>query len=925
MATENKASDKEELIDLNERFHFYVRRVRQLRDESDLETFYKSIATLEDEVKEVRKSYESEISKLKYAIEILNREKSEMEKDIIARKNMEAHLNDRLNVEVDKTQRYVTEISQLKNEIVDKDYQIRELNMNLNQAQYDNSGMKKDLETKTRLAEDLKRQLDLSKSEYKDTTNRLQIVEEKLSFQESFTEERMGELKRRIETYLMQIAELENKCELSEAREAAFPDQLRQVKETADTDLRKFQRDTEEFYKGSIQTLQEQLEEEIGENKKLQGEVERLNDKIVEYRNQVTELKSQITMLEQQKRVLSQSLESERHQNTYAINGLERKLKEVQQELQAKVTEMNQKQDVSASLRAELDAMRALIEEEETRLGIRIRPAAPINYPGSGGNGGGTQQQQQLTTVTTVVEATSTSKTAETTTAVVASTQVAGKTEQTKTKTSNAEATSSSEVQHDIAEQKRPQLKQRDSDWQKMRFLAEETQKAMGNSGGGGSSGSSQAGEEGMQLDLNEATAASADEAVSPNEGYDEPKTPRDKVVGPVLGGSSKGPGVSNAVGPLVGAGASGDKEATPPRSGSSKRRSARNEGEGRDYFEELFEDIDDRMEEAGAMQPQPQDTSVMQSSAIGDIKILEVNPEGKFVRVLNSNEKTEAEFGNFAVQQNIGGHPIAVFRFPPHTKIKPNSTATIWAGCNPPTEALHQPPTDFYWREYDRFNTGPECTTVVCEPSGRSIAWTTPYHRYSKDAFLIVTPTASQKTSARDPSEDFDGLEGEPRLPQHRTLPREEPATLRREKTMPCYVSSRHPHAQPTCNSVHPRCDSPRTGLWGNDNSSVNRQSRSQMTRVPDRVPGEPYTGSSNQVMGSARVMHYQASLRKSATIGNRAPDVILRSDLERPSPFSKPHSRFDDGMKQVQSMYNSEHLPPMPRPPAAVKAEGN
>lgn len=69
-------------------------------------------------------------------------------------------------------------------------------------------------------------------------------------------------------------------------------------------------------------------------------------------------------------------------------------------------------------------------------------------------------------------------------------------------------------------------------------------------------------------------------------------------------------------------------------------------------------------------------------------------------------------------LQQNVGGHPVAVYRFPPRTKFSNNSTITVWSGS---AEAIvHQPPSDFVWKEQQKWGTGPECTTILCKPNGQ-------------------------------------------------------------------------------------------------------------------------------------------------------------------------------------------------------------
>jgi len=85
-------------------------------------------------------------------------------------------------------------------------------------------------------------------------------------------------------------------------------------------------------------------------------------------------------------------------------------------------------------------------------------------------------------------------------------------------------------------------------------------------------------------------------------------------------------------------------------------------------------------------------------------------------------------------VQQNVGGNPVAVYRFPPRAKFPANSTITVWSGTN--DAILHQPPSDYVWKEQLKWGTGPECTTILCKPNGQAIAWTTAAHRFTKNMF---------------------------------------------------------------------------------------------------------------------------------------------------------------------------------------------
>nr|XP_033809282.1 lamin tail domain-containing protein 1 isoform X2 [Geotrypetes seraphini] len=112
-------------------------------------------------------------------------------------------------------------------------------------------------------------------------------------------------------------------------------------------------------------------------------------------------------------------------------------------------------------------------------------------------------------------------------------------------------------------------------------------------------------------------------------------------------------------------------------------------------------------------------------SSAIGNMKITEVDPNGLCVRVSNTSER-EDDIGDYILQQNVGGHPVTKYRFPPKIRVKAQTTVTVWAAI---ANMFHNPPTEFVWKEQNMFGTGTEYTTILCKPNGHAVAWYTPKH----------------------------------------------------------------------------------------------------------------------------------------------------------------------------------------------------
>nr|XP_045366299.1 lamin tail domain-containing protein 1 isoform X3 [Camelus bactrianus] len=131
--------------------------------------------------------------------------------------------------------------------------------------------------------------------------------------------------------------------------------------------------------------------------------------------------------------------------------------------------------------------------------------------------------------------------------------------------------------------------------------------------------------------------------------------------------------------------------------------------GQGEDYFLSLFGDSKKLTSHSFHTKKTWKHFSMIleevgqsRSSALGDIKIAEVNVKGLFVKLINSSFDKELQIGNHTLQQNV------------------------WSAAS---EAEHQPPSDFLWKEQNRFRTSPDCTTILCKPNGEAVAWYTPIH----------------------------------------------------------------------------------------------------------------------------------------------------------------------------------------------------
>ncbi|XP_065070387.1 lamin-B1.S-like isoform X2 [Rhopilema esculentum] len=182
-------------------------------------------------------------------------------------------------------------------------------------------------------------------------------------------------------------------------------------------------------------------------------------------------------------------------------------------------------------------------------------------------------------------------------------------------------------------------------------------------------------------------------------------------------------------------------------------------------------------------------------TSHIGNVRILEVHPGGKFVRLFNSSAFQDEEIGSFIIQQNVRGKPVNVFRFPGRTKIKASTNVTVWSASS---HAKHNPPSDFLWSEQAKWRSGPECTTILCKPSGQAVAWTTSAYPYGNPNYIATR--------------DYEDRSDE-------------------------YLPDAKPYSMSPRNAVHPNHTKSRVEHHGNDGRTLNAQSRSQ-TSVPKNKP---------------------------------------------------------------------------------------
>ncbi|XP_048727048.2 uncharacterized protein LOC125645531 isoform X5 [Ostrea edulis] len=873
----NRSQEKEELQRINDRFTAYIQKVRHLREQSgqqvDATSFIKSTKVLEDEVATLKSLYERELDNVRRQLEEVTRERNSYQMQSGKNKQFSVDLESsycedgqdaRLSVESEKTRKLMEEVNISHKRIQSLQNELAETRASAGRPFDDINSLTRDADKMTREIETLKRRYEKEQLMRQEAEEKAHQVSQKMEFDNQVYSQQINELRERLENSNATILGLETRMRQYGKSDTSVSALLQQVRESAEEEMVRYKMESEESYVRNITALKTQMENDAKTFDRLNIEKSQIMGQIVELSAKITSLEGQIQSLNHQKVSLEGMLAQEKARTSEQVTAMSKKLKDVQEMLFVKMREASQLHDCHVPLKAELSAMRALLEEEENRL---QNPATEINQVMTSASISQADHTAALETLSYAPQPQA---------SLMAYTQP------------SAPPMSPSYAPLTTANLTSEYIPQYDP------VTTEDLDTA------------------GLGLDyFGGGTRYTYQTTPSVNKLQIEPSPPTTpRLVGPVMRAKSA----------PVGAQVRGQNVPLIPTS----------MGKGQDYFDEMFRDLARETLYTAPPTPPPQkpqrsksslekyqnsvyhDYNTATSSAIGEIKILEVNQEGKYIRLTNEG-KQEAEFGGHMIQQNVGGHPVAVYRFPPRTKFPANNTLTVWAGSN--DHILHQPPTDYVWKEQQKWGTGPECTTILCKPNGQAIAWTTAAHRFTKNAFEEPSPT-SQAVVADGFVQDDQNVETDSltEMTVNINEPKPDSVYLKREKQQPNILTPpKHPHGTSPGKEIHPHTSQPRPYTYGNDNSSVNRQSRSQTTR-PDPVNGQPYAGSAQKV-GSAPLKRYTPSnIRGNGSIVNKA-DVGKTSSP--PNPFMSPHVKFQTGLDQIRSQHNEDFMPPMPRPP--------
>ncbi|CAC5362946.1 unnamed protein product [Mytilus coruscus] len=195
----------------------------------------------------------------------------------------------------------------------------------------------------------------------------------KSEFDINVLNQQLADMTQRFEATKSTIMTMETRIRESGKSETNIQDLLRQVRLAAEEELRKYQSDAELKYSKSISALQTQLQGDAGVIGKLEQEKTQIMGSFGDLKTRIASLEAQIGAMGQEKRSLEALIAQERSMAASQLHEMERRFKEMQSALFVKLEELHVSKESYIPLKAEIEAMKILLAEEEKRLSTPIK------------------------------------------------------------------------------------------------------------------------------------------------------------------------------------------------------------------------------------------------------------------------------------------------------------------------------------------------------------------------------------------------------------------------------------------------------------------------------------------------------------------------------------------------------------------------
>ncbi|RWS26468.1 lamin Dm0-like protein [Leptotrombidium deliense] len=370
----SRLQEKQDLQHLNDRLANYIEVVRNLQIENN--RLVTQVSTTREihvkEVEKVKEVYERENSDLRSLLDDVSRQKTKCEMDLA---NALRNLSDMRN-KMDKKEKEdssrVKMIAQLEKELNDAEQRCNKAISNQRKAE---EAAKEAIGDKDEILDQLKvaqQQLESELMLRVSLENKVTGLNEELRTKQSLHDQELSSVREMSQKYVEEHIEEEIRGEYEQKR----VDELRQLREENEMQLRMNREDMENKYENVLNDLQKRFENKTNSESKFRNEANNLKSKVEALNAKVSEYENSNTFLNSRLKDLESMIEQERKWHDSAIKEKDAEIQRLMEELQSTAKEYQELLDIKVALDMEINAYRKLLEGEETRLSMS-QPATP--------------------------------------------------------------------------------------------------------------------------------------------------------------------------------------------------------------------------------------------------------------------------------------------------------------------------------------------------------------------------------------------------------------------------------------------------------------------------------------------------------------------------------------------------------------------
>ncbi|NWQ82090.1 LAML3 protein, partial [Columbina picui] len=369
----SRLQEKEELQQLNDRLAAYIERVRAL--EADNSVLQQRLAEQEAscgrELGGLRLCYEAELADARRSLDevALQRATLQVELGKLGEEHRQLH---------SRNSKKEADLNAAQARIRDLDAQLNARGADLTVALNKNRSLEKDLcELKDQVVslqlsrEDATKHLHSEMLKRIDLENRMQTMQEQMTFQKRLHEDELKETKR---VHERRIAEIKSGHQRDLESELSVA--LQGLRKQHEEQIQGYKEELERTFRAKMENAQLSATRNSDFANAAQQELMETKTRIDSLTSQVNQYQSQIAGLENRIRELQDMLDYDRDLHRRHMAEKEKEIAEAQQRAQAQLEEYEHLLDVKLTLDLEISAYRKMLEGEEQRLKLSPSPSS---------------------------------------------------------------------------------------------------------------------------------------------------------------------------------------------------------------------------------------------------------------------------------------------------------------------------------------------------------------------------------------------------------------------------------------------------------------------------------------------------------------------------------------------------------------------